>query len=130
MADRQSIGASTADCPDAANAVLLANNLMMRLAAQNGAPTFTGSSRPPGVGGNNNPLQSDELDGAPHGGAAMSACNEAISPAMADKCRRGIERQLHTYCNLDTLAMDMASVCREHEDWRLIVSRSYPIVID
>jgi hypothetical protein len=50
-------------------------------------------------------LRYDELEGVQHGGDAMLAYEEAISPQTTNERRRQIEQQLHNYCKLDTYAM-------------------------
>jgi hypothetical protein len=50
-------------------------------------------------------LRYDGLEGVQDGGMAMGAFAEAIRPDTAPERRTEIERQLQTYCGLDTLAM-------------------------
>jgi hypothetical protein len=50
-------------------------------------------------------LRYDALEGVQHGGDAMAAYEEAISPDTTEQRRSEIERQLHEYCKLDTYAM-------------------------
>ncbi len=45
------------------------------------------------------------LDGVQDGRMALTAYQEAISPETEPERKYEIERQLHEYCKLDTLAM-------------------------
>ncbi|WP_292931393.1 DUF2779 domain-containing protein [Noviherbaspirillum sp.] len=50
-------------------------------------------------------LRYDALDGVQNGGMAMDAFAEAIQPETTAERKREIERQLLSYCGLDTYAM-------------------------
>ena len=50
-------------------------------------------------------LSYDKLDGVKDGGMAMDAFCEAIQPNTSKERKSEIEKQLLTYCNLDTFAM-------------------------
>ena len=50
-------------------------------------------------------LSYDKLDGVKDGGMAMDAFCEAIQPSNSEERKGEIEKQLLTYCSLDTFAM-------------------------
>lgn len=50
-------------------------------------------------------LSYDQLDGVQDGGGAMEAFSEAIHPATTAERKAELERQLLTYCHLDTYAL-------------------------
>ena len=50
-------------------------------------------------------LSYDDLEGVQDGGMAQAAYQEAIAPETTPERKHEIERQLHEYCKLDTLAM-------------------------
>jgi len=65
-------------------------------------------------------LRYDALDGVQDGGMAMEAFLEAIHPNTSVERKSEIERQLLTYCKLDTYAMvRLWQVFAGRTDWAL-----------